>query len=211
MSTATPTFVITGLVAGPHHPSIAEARDAYYQAVNTIIAQTELPYDEIYIGRHSDQLIHGVDRKARAASDTRQFCLHSGRCTAPEPNIGINLDDLPDDLLQSNCNSTTRIIALALNVRQNNIVEPLPTAVVTVGSHYIQQKDYHIDVFGQQLFQTTPTIASRFVHDSQPGYAQYQAHKPMKKLARAQFRCDFLRLMADHPDRLVVQFELWQD
>ena len=158
-------------------------------------AQTDIPFEEVYIGRFSDQLIQGIDRRIKTAGYTNNFELSPRRNSQDLNSLTASVADATEDIRRSNCNTTDRIIQMMLRHRQDNQGEPLPMAIVEPNAVVTRQERPRTDVFGEEVYNTCQSIAARFIKDEQHGYAQYLAHKPMQQLAKATFRCECLKTL----------------
>ena len=67
-----------------------------------------------------------------------------------------------------------------------------------------------VDVFGQNGAdaESGNPIAARYYKNCRPPFAHQHAQHPVRELHHAQYRCDYLRTLAQHPGKLAVQLEL---
>lgn len=114
----------------------------------------------------------------------------------------LSPDLVPDDILQNAWNTTDELVTLGLRTITGNrpifpsvLIEPDGTV-----SEHLMFPD--ADVFGD----TKPGgVAAKFLPE--PGQAWFSAQQPLREIAKAQFRADYLRKLTDWPGHIVIELD----
>ena len=204
-------FVITTVCHARHTPLPSETIGlAYQEAFQTILTQREVYFDQACIGQYSDGLIQGKPNLISIRDYTDRYTLNRIHGQDGAPAFDQGLKDAPEDLMANNASTTDNLVQLMLETPKAYEQEPLPTMVVAPDRVVTANQQTVQDVFGETIYETDRPTVARYLDDD-PGYAQYLAAEPMRQLAEAQFRCEFFRVLAKYPGRVIVQIELRAD
>ena len=204
MSSVTSVFVITD-----HRATVSpDPRAAYATGLQLVQNQQTLHYDQLCIGHFSNGLIQSRPDLQHIEAHTERY-LDTSDWEATGNYFGP-LGSSPFDLLYQNTATTDDLATRMLRHSQRDITvfdEPMPHAVIEPDGAVAAMNRVSDDLFTKTGAAAGESVAHRYIDDA-PGYAEYLAEIPMRQLAVAQFRVDYLRILAHHPGRLMVQFEI---
>ena len=221
----TTAFSITNvMLTEDQDPTDEMLREAAKQAITFAKAaqngdQNGTDYESFALGNRRHRFIQGNalnNRETFAGLDDREWpnLQHPVMSQIREPDLSPEaIAAIPIEILRKSWNSGRDLVRLALrnqpvpgkNMDDTLIFPDLLVSEAGVLGECITFPDE--DVFGDSAFDlargNSMTMSQYIAGD--PGSAFHATQSPLRRLAKAQFHCEYIRLMDRHNDRLVLE------
>ena len=223
----TTAFIITSVRLGDRDadPTDEQLRQAAREAIVTAKQAQTSPdgtdYESFSLGCRQFRFIQGEHRtnsQLFAPAPTNQWpeTTHQVMSQIHEPDLSDEgIDAIPMDVLRNSWNTAHRLVGLALensgarreHPDQRTIIYPQillsPDGIVGQCITFPGE-----NVFGetdQDLVNRRAVKAMDYTNAREPGGAYFLAQYPLRRLAQAQFECDYIRAMAEYDDHIVLE------
>ena len=187
---------------------MGEAWDVLVKCVNVLnpASDTDHRPETLAVGGNQYRYIQGqdqVNREAFLGLDYKNWPVTTHQFWSDAGGLTGTIKDAPYEVLKNSWNTTSDLIALALRShhRQRPIYPSLLMEPDGILTH--QFTEWSEDVFGDEAPGGT---ASRYI-EGDPVIAWHMATAPLRDIAQAEFRAQYLRTLVRYPKKLVVEFD----
>ena len=200
-------FVITSVTPDPQvtQPDRETLIQAAQEAAD-ITQRSAMGLESSAIGSNRFRFIQG--------QTALNFHLSRGEPGYNLPPMTTSPEEPNPKTLANNWNTTNNLIALALNNPEDDLTGQPGTRVIPDILASFDDPDLlngaaltRFDVFGDPVFDDSPSVAAQFLPECEPGYAKYLASVPVAELEWANHTIRYIRTLYRLPDHLVIQMD----
>ena len=207
-------FIITSEITPyPSQPSQEQLHKAAREATNIVLAaiqnmdeQSGTYPETLSIGCRSYRFIQGnLDTNNFTFANTPHDRWPQLSMQFWSQNKGANLDRTIPDIVLENCWSRPEnLITLALDHHNHHPIQPYPQMLIEPDGTYHHHLGFpDTDVFDDPSPGGTVSLYLK----GDPASAWYKAMQPLRDIAKARFRHDYLRALAGYMGNIVIELD----